>query len=258
MKTYKKLAIVIGGLIGGALAYPTVWAQTEPVATDEPKDPIVILRRAAEAAKAGAVIQYKTSVQPFGTTKPVPPRLEGTVLFSGWKDKDPEKFRYDITILPMEASGGSKITIGSDGTVFYVIDHDQKKVYSGLSFNVFGGFTNAYASFPITELVRAKPFEFEINSGGVSLVGGKKVGTEDCYEIDVKYGAKVTQDLALWFISKKDYLPRRLDKVNIRGDGKRLGRQVMLSDIVINPPLPADAFALKIPAGYQKLEQPAP
>ncbi len=218
-------------------------------------DPIELLRKASDAVKA-EVIQYNTTVQPFGYPLPRSPRMEGTVLMSGWRKDGPAKFKYDITFVYGEASGGEQITIGSDGETYYLLEHGKKKVHEGRDHSVFGAYTGAMRSFPVVELVKRPPLENELVSGTVELQGSTRVGNEDCREIKITYRGRQGTE-ALWYFSKKTFLLRRVDIATQKSSEVREGRQVMLADMVLNPKFDSDPFNLQIPPGYEKV-QPAP
>lgn len=214
-------------------------------------DPVEILRKASDVVKS-TVLQYKTTVQPFGVPTPRDPRMEGTVLMSQFKVRGPAKFKYDIALTYPDASGESRITIGSDGRVFYLLNHDEKKAYEGFDHRVFGVYAGAMETFPVDELIRPVPYDNLLVSGTLELRGVKQVRNEDCYEVFARFGQAKSNE-SLWFFSKKTFQLLRVDIASQRTSEVRLGRQVMISDMILNPKFDHDPFAFQLPPGYEKV-----
>ena len=106
------------------------------------------------------------------------------------------------------------------------------------------------------EFVVPEPFGDEIRGLSQTLRGTKKIGEEDCYEIAVAYADAVQE--AVWCFSKKDFLPRAVQRFMPLPNGKRGGEEWVLTNLVVDPELTEDAFAFKLPSGYQRTEGFAP
>ena len=92
------------------------------------------------------------------------------------------------------------------------------------------------------------------SSKRLSKKGITKIGDEECYEINVVYAR--SQGEATWFFSKKDFLPRRVDRVVTRqAGGEKATTQLIVTDLVVNPKFPDDPFKLVVPEGYAKTDK---
>jgi hypothetical protein len=174
----------------------------------------------------------------------------------GWEGDGPAKFKYDILLQRLDASGGPRITAGSDGKQFYLIDHTTKKVHVGLSTRVFGSYGRTVTDFPVTEFIRPNRFTEALPTGRVDFRGTRDVKGHRCYEVYTPHETR--PDEALWFISTTDFLPRRVDRSRVRPNGDVVGQQIFLGDLSINPQTDRDPFELVVPDGYEKMEEPAP
>ena len=242
--------IMLGLCVCAAAAY----ADEKPGA--ELTDPIEILRKADAAAKAVKAVQYKVSYKGIMAAEKQVPVMEGTVLFTGWAFNAPEKYRCDAKIQRPGSSEVREVTIGTDGETYYLMDHKAKKAHVDVDPGVIGSTGRQALALVMAEFVHPTPFNDEINGRDQTLKGSKKIGNEDCYEISLAY-ASAPQE-AVWCFSKKDFLPRgvqRLRKMPVGGQG---GQEWMLTDLIVDPEPAKDAFAFKLPEGYTQTDDFAP
>ena len=165
-------------LLGMALVPVAAYAgdeQTEPT-----NEALEILKKVDAAAKAVKTVQYDVKLEQTGEVKGNKLEMEGTYLFSGWASNGPEKFLIDV-----KASQGAyykkDLTVGSDGEVFYAIDHKKRKVTEGKNQRVLVPFGRDYAPGIMGEFVHPTPFSDEINGKSQELKGSKEIGGEDCH-----------------------------------------------------------------------------
>ena len=79
------------------------------------------------------------------------------------------------------------------------------------------------------------------------LKGTEDMGGELCYKIYIKYDESGPGE-STWFISKKDFMPR--SRLSSRPDGSAV--QYILTNVIADPKLTADAFQFKTPEGYKE------
>ena len=223
---------------------------------DELTDPVEILRKADEAAKAVKSVKYKVSYKGGGAAGAQAPTIEGTVLMDGWFESAPDKFVCEANIKQPGSSEVRAITAGSDTRTFYVIDHQAKVAYVDVFPQVIGTIGRPVLSLRMVEFLHPNPFRDEINGREQQLRGSKKIGGEDCYEVYVVYSNRLQQ--AIWYISKKDYLPRSVIRRQPGPSGERLEEQWTLTDVVVDPQAGKEPFKLRLPAGYTRTNDPAP
>ena len=164
-------------------------------ATQEPgkkegelSDGLEILKKADAAAKALKAVQYKAAAKGLGADEARLPKVEGTVLMSGWSSSAPQKFRYDVKV---QRSGSSEIveyTAGSDGDLVYLVDPSKKIAYEDIDPAVLGANARVVGSVAVRKLLNPEAFADEIKAEKVELKGVSKVGDHDCYEVHIHYG----------------------------------------------------------------------
>lgn len=212
---------------------------------------IEILKKVDEATKKVKSAHLKITVKWTGGPQDAT-EVEGTARYSGWSFAGPEKSYYDFAVNRPGEDAPLKLTAGSDGENFYIIDHKSKIAYQDIDPGVYGSFAGMVGNFPMIEFVHPSPFTDEMNGQEQKLVGTESVEGEDCYKIDVTY-AKAAQR-ATWYFSKKDFLPRRVDR-QLGGRGTR-SKIIKVID-VSEKPSEAD-FSLKLPEGYKLTDDFAP
>lgn len=223
---------------------------------NELTDPVEILKKADAAAKAVKSIKYKVSYEGRGAAGAQTPTIEGTVLMDGWFESAPDKFLCEANVKQPGSSEARTITAGSDTRTFYVIDHQTKMGYVDVFPQVIGSIGRPALSLRMVEFVHPNPFRDEINGREQQLRGSKKIGGEDCYEVYVVYSNRLLQ--AIWYFSKKDFLPRSVIRTRSASAGQRLEEQWTLTDIVVDPEVGKDPFKLRLPAGYTRRNDPTP
>ncbi len=244
-------------LAGVALALPA--SGEEPKAGGEAGtlDPTEILKKADAAAKAVKSVSYKAEFAPQGFLKERADAIKGTAVISKEKGEAGEKWRVEGTMTPRGSAEKKELAGGCDGENYYLIDHAAKKVYVDLDPGVMGRTGQRLAALRMLEYSHPTPFEDEINADEKTLRGTPTIAGEECYEIAVKYSGGRGE--AVWYFSKNDYLPRRVDRVfaNPSG-GEKAHTELTLSEVKVDPPLTENPFKLAVPEGYEQVDDFAP
>jgi len=216
---------------------------------------VEILKKVDAAAKAVKAAKYEVKFEGLGDTATKIPVVEGTWLTAEIGDNGPKKYRIDAK-MTFTGKEPRKVTAGSDGETYYLLDHVEKKAYVDIDPNVIGRTTGGpLRQATMGELGHSRPYSDEIDGKVKELKGTKIINGEDCYEIFVTY-ASAPQD-SIWWFSKKDFLPRARQNITKRGESVTTSLQ-SLAKLEIDPKLAPDAFKLVIPEGYEKTDDFAP
>ena len=94
-----------------------------------------------------------------------------------------------------------------------------------------------------------------VSRGGMCLVMIYMVDAS-CWQIQVVYRPNLE---AVWFFSKKDYLPRRVERINTNPSGERgAAPQLTVAELKLDPKFKDDPYKLVVPEGYEKTDEFAP
>lgn len=247
-------------LVAPALAQDSEPKQEQPQAKpeskgDEIKDPLEILKRADAATKNVKAARYKGRVEVSGGLKARLPELKGEVLLAG-DDVNIGRFRVEMRG-EMPSGDAIDVIAGSDGDEFYVIDRKNKKAHIDVDPGVMGRYgpsqTGMLPTIVMREYTHPRPFSDEINGDKQELKGLEKVGSEECYKIYVEYSGG--QGRSNWYFSRKDFLPRRVDRLLGEGQADASYSTIVL-DLETDPKLADDAFKPNVPEGYEKTDEP--
>ncbi len=243
-------------VLGLCLVFASAAAQDAGKKDGELTDAMEILKKADAAAKAIKVVQYKAVAKGLGADEARLPTVEGTAIMSGWLGFGPEKYFYDVKVQRPGSADAAEYSAGSDGNLVFFVDPSKKTAYEDIDPAVLGSNARVIASIAVRKLLNPEAFADEMKAEKVELKGTAKIGDQECYEVHVHYG-KDAGDGA-WFLAKKDFLPRRVERTFPTQGGEMGGRQTTLSDLVVNPALEKDAFKLKLPEGFTKTDDFAP
>jgi len=149
-----------------------------------------------------------------------------------------------------------EVTGGGNGDMFFLIDHGAKKAYEDMDPGVMGTTGRSLQAAGMLEFVHNAPFDDELNAEGVELEGEETVAGEPCHKIHVKYAGGAGE--SIWFFSKNDYLPRRRVQIfNIPGQGEGT-LEITITKLEVNIEPEDDLFSMKLPEGYEQIDDFAP
>ncbi|MCH8241495.1 MAG: DUF2092 domain-containing protein [Planctomycetes bacterium] len=245
------------------LIAPCVLAKPAIHRPDPPKDDeaqateaaLAVLKRADNATKAVKLIRYDAQWKGTGWAENRTWKLQGTVIASKETDDKPQVF---LIVMTAQAPGSSEergYTVGSDGTNFFMIDSKEKLVYEDSDRRVMGQGGRIAQALAMIEFVHATPFTDELTGQKALLLGTETVGGEECDHVFVVY-AKGQE--AEWYFSKRDNLPRRVDRIVKNTEGEKAKRILSITNLVVDPQLPEDTFKAKVPEGFKKTDELAP
>lgn len=230
----------------------------EPAKAGKLTDPVEILKKADEVCKPVKSLKYTASRAGLHADAEKTPKGTGTLISLPSVDKKPAMFKVQIKWTKPGETDVNEITAGCDGDNFYVMDHKTKKVYVDVDPAVFGGFRGPIQGLRMAEFGHESPFGDEINGKVKELIGVEKVGEEECYHIHVEYSGSNDGLHTDWWISTKDFYPRRADRVQPNRSGEKGGGTMSLTGLEVNPKADPKDFALVVPEGYTKVEDFAP
>jgi len=243
----RALVVMLGLLVVSAFAS----AQEEPKVKPEAEevslpDPVELLKKTDAAAKAVKLVKYDFSFEPTGSQAANLGKAEGTVYLSGWAGNDAEKSRCEAKVSIPRSSDVHDVVVGNNGKMLFVIDNRAKTVQQNVSELRMSWVPRTAWGLRVLEFVHPTPFSDEINAKNHVLKGSTKIGDEDCYEISLDYNTTPPQSV-VWVVSKKDFLPRAVERFTAGGSLKWT-----ISNVVVDPKLEKDPFVLVVPEGYTK------
>ncbi len=254
MEWTKRTLCLLAGLllIGSAVAEETAEKSAEKPAEDTSSEAREIIRKVDDAIKAVNGVRYRALSLPTGLATNFVNGGEGTAIMIGWTGSNAQMFYADIT---SEKDGAKRrLTGGGDGDTYFIIDHENKKAYEDMDPGVMGSIGSAVQSLGMIEFVHDAPFDDELNAEKLELLGVEKFAGVDCFKIKVDYGPG---QQSTWFFSTEDYLPRkRIRHFQMpEGDGSF---EQMVMDLEIDPKVDPSLFKLKLPEGYELIDDFAP
>jgi hypothetical protein len=230
----------------------------EEAATEESPDPVEILKKVDAAIKAVGSVAYSAKSTPSGIAENFVSAAEGKAVLVGWNDEwdMPEKFYVHLTTIPAGSDETVELTGGGDGDMFFIVDHANKKAYEDMDPNVLGSSGNTLQAFGMREFVHSRPFEDEIGAETVEYQGVETVNGEECHKVYVDYGQN--RGRSTWLFAKSDHLPRRrIQHFSIPGQGDGTFA-IEVTRLEVNPEVDPSVFRLRLPEGFEQVDDFAP
>jgi hypothetical protein len=215
-----------------------------------------ILGKAREAVGAVGAVSYTATTTPGGVAESFFSPARGRLIMVGWNGMTPLRFYAHVkTVLP-GSDQAIELTGGSDGRTFFLVDHRTKRGYENADPAVMGPGASPIRGLGIVEFVESAPFEDELQSAAVELVGTEEIDDHWCYKIRVIDADGHGE--SIWYFDKTSYLPRRRDQwFNIPDTGEgTLIRTV--SDLEVNPEIDPVVFKMDLPADYERIDSATP
>jgi hypothetical protein len=240
------------------LALAAAWALSCAVLaapTEEVLDGKAILTRADAAIKAVESVRFRVKLNPTGTATQFMGAAEGETVLVGWNGDAPAKFYQHLTTVDSKSGTKREITGGGNTDQFFLIDHAAKKGYEDMDPGVLGSSRSALSSTQVVEFVHDRPFDDELGADTIERLEDRAVEGEDCYQVRVVYSGG--QGESVWLFSKKDWLPRGRIRKFDTGDGAGTV-ELTLTEVRVDPQVADDQFVMKLPQGYQRIDDFAP
>ena len=225
--------------------------KAEPAAVRDAKA-LEILEKVDAAAKAVKGVKYKARVTPGGVAAARSGPAEGEAVMSGWTGSVPQNFWVHVKTERQERP--LEVTGGGNGEMFFVVDHATKKGYEDMDPGVMGGLANVLMGVAMLEFVHDTPFSDELNAAHVEYRGEGEAGGEPCEIVHVDYAPNFK---STWYFAKKDWLPRRRVQIFTTQEGEGTIDRV-ITDLVIDPKLEPGLFTMKLPEGFERVDDFAP
>jgi hypothetical protein len=232
------------------------WAQEKKeAAAGEMTDATEILKKADEASKAVKSARYEAVFEGISDSATRVPKVEGKAILDGEQNDAPKRWLFEVKVTTPDSADVKQLMGGSDGENFFMFDVAAKKAYQDIDPAVLGSNGRTIRAIQMTEYIHSKPFSDEINGEKKELKGTVDVAGEKCYQIEVKYAG--TPQVATWYFSTKDFLPRRVERSQQRGD-QRLDTRLTVTKLEVDSKLDDKTFKPEVPAGFEKINDFAP
>jgi hypothetical protein len=246
------------GLAGWLLLAAAPAAAAEGPPAGRSAEALAILAKADAAIKAVDAVSCRVSLAASGVALDFVTPAEGRSVMAGWAEdlQMPGRFFARVTFRPKEPAEPFEVTAGGDGTSYFVVDHKTKRGYEDMDPGVMGAHGRTLRNFGMVEFVHPRPFDDELNAEALAYEGLETVGGEACHKIHVVYAGG--QGESTWYFSKADLLPRRRTRhfeIPNRGKG---AVDITVSELRIAPELEPSLFKMKLPAGYERVDDFAP
>ena len=248
-------------ILGLCMATGAVADQTDktPASADKPKaassEPREILEKAQAALEQVKQARYTARYHGEGWVTQYVATVEGSAMLGEMSEHEIARFRCDVKLTPPKSKETMQLTAGSDGDLFFLIDPKTKTVYADMDDAVLGTHSSNAQRLLIRDFVSKEPLAEELDGKPLELKEDVNVGGETCYQV---YVAISESRGITWFISRKDWLPRRVDRVYKDPEQGEGSTRLVLTDLVVGTTCDVEQFKLTVPPGFTRTDDFAP
>ncbi|MBU0718719.1 MAG: hypothetical protein KJ749_10760 [Planctomycetes bacterium] len=251
-------------ILGLSIALATLGIEVAH-ASDEPSstsaksaEAMEIMKKAEQAAKKIKLARYTAEYKATGWVTKHVPHVEGTAVIGEPSEYDLLRFFAEIKLTPYDTKETTQVSAGCDGDLSYLIDHQAKMVYADIDPAVLGAHERDIQRLLVREFVAEEPFADELKAKKMELQDEVQVGDEKCHQVRVELQPGRA---AIWSFSKKDLLPRRIERVyaNREDPEAEPGTTTLtLTNLVAETKFRIEPFKLAVPPGFTKTDEFAP
>lgn len=243
------LSLVLFGALP-ALAQDGEAAGAEPVRDAQA---VEILEKADAAIRKVTAVAFEGSMEPSGIATNFVQPIRSKGVISGWNGQIPQLFHLQVTT--QGAEGDVKLEGGGNGETFYLLNHSTQKGYEDMDPGVMGSSANALQGAMMVEYVHEAPFDDELGAESLVYKGKEDVEGTSCHAIHVVYSGGRGE--STWYFAEDDLLPRRRVRhfQTPQGDG---AIDIRLAKIEVDPEIDEARFQMKLPEGYEQVDDFAP
>jgi hypothetical protein len=247
-------------LILGLLAGPAPATQDKLAAdakSDDTKSAEArrILEKSRDALEKVRMARYDAKYRGTAWITAYVPAIEGSVVVGEPSEYDVTRFRCDVKLTPIGSEENLRLIAGSDGDMYYVIDHQTRLAHADIDPAVMGSRPRDPRRVVADIFISKEPLKQELETEQIELQEDAEIGGEPCHTILITYGE--TRQ-SIWFVSKNDYLPRRVVRVYKNEAGEEGTTELELTNLKADTKLDRAPFELKVPEGYTRTDDFAP
>lgn len=231
-------------------------AATQPTATME--DAKAIMLKSDEAIKKVFYVRYDAVFQGTGFMVSNAPTVKGKAIQRGKATEGYGQYRFDVASAKLPwGEATQKFVSGHNGKVYYLLDPEKKIAFLQSTKEQLGPRGRLGDAVGFQYFAHPEPYADDLSAPVLRVRGEATVGDQECWEIAVTY-TDPNKGKGTWFISKKDYLPRRKDVIYVNPETQEVGSmQWILTNLSTESPKDDD-LAYSLPDGYTETKDPAP
>lgn len=214
-----------------------------------------ILEKTAAALEKVKFVAYNAKYQGVAWIRDHVADVEGSVLLGEPSEYDIQRFRCEVKLTPQKSEETFELTAGSDGDLYYLIDQANKTVYADIDAAVLGTHDRNLQRVLMRPFVAKDPLSDELKAEEVELLETTVISGEPCQQVRITVSESRH---TVWFVSKRDWLPRRVDRFYKNGKGEIGSTQLAISDLVAESKFKLGPFKLTVPQGFTKTDEFAP
>lgn len=216
---------------------------------------VAVLDKAREAMKSLKAVRYRAEYRPTGWLTAWVPEISATVLLAGQSSWKIDRFHFDGTVQPPKADKAQKVVAGCDGDTYFLVHDESKTVYEDIDPAVLGASGRSIPRAVLSAFTSGDPLSDERDAKQIELGETTTVSGELCDQVIVTLR---DDRQTIWYIARKDHLPRRVDRVFTNPTEGRGTTELLIGNLELNPAVGHDAFKTVVPEGYARSDQFAP
>lgn len=211
-----------------------------------------VLNKMQDAARAAKTLRYEAEYLAEGWLTAFVPNLRGTAVVGKQSEHKVERFFADVVLKTGNSDEEIKLSAGCDGDKYFLIDSRTNKAYEDMDPAVLGRQGRNIRRVVLTDFGAADPFADELKTESIER---KESTTLDGHECHVVECVQSKDRKTTWYISGKDWMPRKVVRTIVNDKGETGTITFTLSKLTVNPKLDADPFKLQLPEGYTKTDE---
>lgn len=211
-----------------------------------------ILLKAQSAVKAVQVVTYNAEYSITGYYARELPSVRGRVVLGKQSALKLDRFVCDVKLRLPGSEEWTDYPIGSNGDKFFLFDHKAKLLREDIDPMVMGPLARHAQRILLRDFAAVEPFKDDLAAKSITLREAASVGGEDCYVVHASQRPSLPYDM-VWHISKKDFLPRRVERI-FKRETEEATTSITLTDLRVDPKSDKDPFEAVLPSGYSKTE----
>jgi len=218
----------------------------------EAVDPQAVLNDAISALKALRTVRYEATGRVEGVLAAQMSNISGTVTMVAVPGADFPKVRIDAQVTRPKETTSQRVELASDGKTIMLVDHGQR-TYAKLDLPAGQSLLSHVIGLFVSDFTSRAPLEREARATTLRYVGRERAGKDEC---DVIHALFPTENVeSRWWFSRKDHLPRRIQRV-INSPLGPTTLTISITSLDTVPTFREEDFRLEKPDGFTETSRP--